>query len=65
MQGTHHKKNKLRNWQAYRNGIGDAFEKQNPIGYFASDTTYWEVAFDAPVLKRPVKKNLTWTVGKE
>lgn len=62
---SYSKKNKLRNWQTFWNGIGDAFEKQNSKGYFASDTTYWEITFDAPVLKFPVKKNLTWKVGKE
>lgn len=55
---THNKKKNQTNWIYFQNGIGDLFEKQTSKGYFINN-------FSSPVLKLPVKKNLTWKVGKE
>ena len=56
------KKRNQTNWEVYWGGMVGFFEKQNTKGYYSCESGSGTVG---PALKLPIKKNLTWKVGKE
>lgn len=53
---THNKKLNRTSWIYYQNGIGGYTERQTSKGYYINDGL---------ALKFPIKKNLSWKIGKK